>query len=38
MLCVWPTAVSYKEGDAVILGRRLGTMKEAGYGVSQGDL
>ena len=27
-----------KEGDAVSLGRLLGTIKEVGYGVSQGDL
>ena len=27
-----------KEGDAVSLGRPLGSTKEVGYGVSQGDL
>ena len=33
--CGYTTA---KEGDGVSLGRPLGTMKEAGYGVNRGDL
>ena len=46
LACVWsaittkkwhgrPVDTTAKEGDAVSLGRPLGTMKEAGYGVSQ---
>ena len=33
-----PVYTIAKEGDAVGLGRPLGTMKEAGYDVSQGDM